>query len=757
MATAPFPRLCALAVAALSTACGTELQDTAAAQARLASFDQHAAMAASTPHDAHPWQFVGPVRMNGRLVDVDVHPSAPATIYIASANGGVLKTTDEGENWKHIFDKYPTTSIGDIAIDPTDPNIVWVGTGEANILRSSMAGTGIYKSTDAGETFEHMGLTDTQHISRILINPQDSNVIYVAAAGHEYTPNPERGVYKSTDGGTTWTHAFYKDEKTAVIDLAIDPSDPDILYAGTAPRMRYRWNDPKPGPETGIYKTTDGGETWNALTEGLPDFSAGEHERVGLSVCASDPNVIYAAINRAAGPRDAVGAELYRSDDKGETWRRPDGSEEARGTFSSYGWFFGQVRADPTNPDTVYLMGLSFRRSDDGGKTWEGLRGSHVDYHAMWINPEDPTHLVVGNDGGVMISHDRFASQNHPTNLPIAQPYNLDVSQEEGRFSVYMCCQDTGAYRGDVDLSNGRNRIIRQRWEGATGDEAGRHAVNPEDANIVYSVSRYGGGPRRTVYGETVDADGRRPKEDASIAPTFPEGERKRAQWVSPVIVSSHDSKRILYGAQFVFLTDDEGQNWRKISPDLTNVDPEKQGNIAHAIIFAISESPVEKGVIYAGTDDGNVQVTRDEGETWTNVSTSLPDGRCVAGVEASHFDAGTVFIAVNGKRHDDFNAYIYKSTNYGADWELISGGIPDVPANVVKQDPGNKDLLYVGTDRGVYVTTDGGDTWHVLGVDLPTAFVHDLKIQHVEDYAVIACHGRGVWVLDIRELRAGR
>ncbi len=604
-----------------------------------------------------------------------------------------------------------------------------------------------------------MGLIDTQHIARVVIHPKNPDIVYVAAAGHEYTHNEERGVYKSKDGGESWEHVFFKNDETGVIDLAMDPKHPSILYAGTAPRLRYRWNDPVGGPEVGVYKTTDGGRSWKALDRGLPDFATGEYERVGIDVCASQPETVYVLLNHDRNPAGPRGAEIYRSDDYGETFHLIEGNEAVRRTHPGYGWFFGQVRVDPSDAETVYCLGLSARVSNDGGYTWRGLRGTHVDYHGIWINPEDPTHVVMVNDGGVMISHDSFATYHHPTNLQIAHGYNCGISQEEGKFWIYICAQDTGGWRGLVDLSRGRDAIVHQPWESATGDEAGRHAVDPTNPNLVYSLSRYGGGPTLTDYSEKVETERRGRKRTSWRRERIGidwEGERKRAQWVSPLILSPHGGQRLLYGAQYVFLTDDGGENWQRISPDLTNFDPDKQGNIAHAVVFSIAESAVEKGVIYAGTDDGNIQVTRDQGTTWANVSAGLPVGRCVASLEASRFVPGTVYAAVNGKRHDDFECYLFRSADYGSTWESITANIPGSPANVIKQDPANADLLYVGTDRGVYVTTNGAESWAVLGKDLPTVYVHDIAIQTVEDFLVISTHGRGCFVLDIRDLRRG-
>lgn len=721
---------------------GGLVTDSVAGKARLEKFAQQRRMQSASPFQ-QPWTELGPWIGTGRLVDVEGHPDRPGLIVAAAASGGVFKSTDDGKSWKAIFEDQATACMGDVAIAPTNPDILWAGTGEANILRSTMAGTGVYKSTDGGATWNHMGLTDTHHIARIRVHPTNPDIVYVASAGHEYTFSPDRGVYKTTDGGKTWRKVFYKNEKTAVIDLAMDPKNPETLYAGTAQRLRTRWNDPVASPESGIYKTSDGGATWKPLTQGLPDFSKGECERVGLDVCASQPNVVVAVIFRE-------GAEVFRSEDGGETWSQVEGQEAVRRVFPEYSWYFGQIRVDPNNPLTMDVIGLRHSRTDDGGKTWRNVRGNHSDYHGLWINPKDSNNVLVANDGGLMVSHDALKTYEHANNMPIAQFYNVSISQSPGTFHAYSSRQDFGGWRGEIVVNADRS-LVGKEWAPGPGDESGRHAVDPTNPSLVYYVTRYGGGPSVSDYSQKNPRSGNPPL-NKSLSPDFG-SDKRRGQWVSPLIVSPTDPKRVLYGAQFVFVSDDQGATWRKISPDLTNLDEAKQGNIMYSTVFALAESPLKKGVIYAGTDDGNVQVTLDEGATWKKVNAGLPVGLHVATLEASRFDEGTVYVGVNGKRSDDFGTYLYRSTDHGTTWRSIAGNIPGGSVNVVKEDPTNKDILYVGTDMGVYVTVDGGRTWSVLGKGLPTVYAHDLDI-HKDGFLLVATHGRGLWGIDLQPVR---
>jgi photosystem II stability/assembly factor-like uncharacterized protein len=733
------PSVCAQSAAPL-------IADTEETQQRWELFRAHQAMRAETPFSQN-WQFIGPLQMTGRVTDIAVHSQHPDVWYVAGASGGVFKTADKGNTWQGIFEDYPTASIGDIEIDPQNPQTIWVGTGEANILRSTMAGLGIFKSTNGGESFEYMGLGDTHHIARIVIHPQNSDVIWVAAPGHEYTHNRERGVFKSTDGGKTWRHVFYKNRSTGSIDLVIDPSNPDTLYMSTGERLRYRWNDPNPGPQTAVWKSTDGGENWFLIGRGLPEMA--DCERIGLDVCRSQPNVVYALVNDLSpnpDGRGVVGANLFRSNDHGMTWERCEGSTAIGRIYASYGWFFGQVRVDPNDPETVYVQGVNFMRSTDGGKAFTNIRGNHADYHALWINPNNSQQILVGNDGGIMYSENGLETYESPRTLPIVQMYNVAISQTPGQFHAYTCIQDNMGWRGLIDVSEGPHQAKWSPWERGYGDESGRHAVDPTNPNLVYAVNRYGTGPFR--FDLTAEDARSRRKE---IAPDFGT-ERRRGQWVSPLTMSSHDPKRLLYGAQFVFLSNDGGDSWTRISDDLTNFDPNKQGNIAFSTLFAIAESPLQKGLIYAGSDDGLVHVTDDE-KNWTSISTGIPADTVIASIEACRQDVNTVYLVANGKRLNDFQTYVFKSTDRGQTWTSIANGIPGGIGNVIKQDPKFHNVLYLGTDLGVYVSLDSGSSWQVLGQGLPTVYVHDIAIHETEQVAVIATHGRGGWLIDLRNI----
>ena len=733
---------------------------------RLAWFEQHVRMQAASPHADLEWQFLGPDNVSGRVTDV-ASPSPrgrSAVLYVATAGGGVWKTVNEGTTWEPIFQNAASTSIGDVTVDPSNPEVIWVGTGEANILRSSMAGTGVYRSRDGGASFEHLGLGATHTIARIVVDPRDSDTVYVAASGHEWTDNPERGVYKTTDGGKSWQRVLFVDERTGAIDLVIDPDDPDVLYAATWERIRKHWNDPRNESGfdgSGIYKTTDGGASWTPTDAGLPE--PGHRGRIGIDLCRAQPETLYAFVDcyeivdapsRATiedsygRPKNGSieGAQIFRSDDGGAHWRKTSPSDPfMRGACSTYGWVFGQVRAHPTDPDTVYMMGLGLSVSHDSGASWQRLRGMHGDHHALFIDPDNPSYLVNGNDGGVAISWDAGANwRTSRDNLPAVQFYNVAFDMESP-FHVYGSIQDHGSRRGTVTIDRDRKRIRGSDWQGTSGGEASTHAVDPTYTGTLYSEGFYGSIARTDIQsGERV---GIRPKPKKG-APEL------RGQWLAPFIISPHNPRILYHGMNHVFRSMDQGDHWTMISPELSYGDATRLGDIQYQTVFSIAESPLRFGVLYAGTDDGRLHCTLDSGTQWRDVTAGLAPHRWISRVEASRFAEGTVYAAQNGKRNDDFTAYLWRSTDHGTTWQDIADGIPSGPINVVREDPTDADILYVGTDLGVYVTTDGAHSWHVLGGGLPTTFVHDLVIHPRDDVLVIATHGRGMYAIDVRPLR---
>lgn len=728
-------------------------------------FLAHERMREASPHQKLPWHFLGPDNVSGRITDVAVPMprGSTYTIYAATATGGVWRTVNEGTTWEPIFDQEASTSIGDLALDPSNPEVLWVGTGEANIFRSSTAGCGIFKTADGGETWQHCGLGGTHTIARIVVHPTDSNTVYVAAGGHEWTDNDERGVFKTTDGGKSWQRVLFVDERTGAVDLVIDPNNPEVLYAATWERIRRHWNDPRveAGYDgSGIWKTTDGGQSWLPINAGLP---AAEHRgRIGIDLCAAQPATLYAFVDcyevaKGESPkgedsygrtRDKTieGAQIYRSDDAGATWRKTSESNRyMRGACSTYGWVFGQVRVDPVDPDTVYMMGLALNVSNDSGASFRRLSGMHGDHHSLWIDPRNPSYLVNGNDGGMAISYDggkRWRTSRD--NLPAVQFYNVAVDSASP-FHVYGSIQDHGSRRGTVTIDRQNNRITGSDWQMASGGEASRHAVDPSDDNTLYSEGFYGNLSRTDL------ATGKR----TAIRPQDRKGERKlRGQWLAPFLISPHNPRIIYHGMNLLFRSMDRGDQWQRISPDLSYADPDKLGDIPYQTIFAIAESQQKFGVLYVGTDDGRVHRTFDSGAAWQEITSGLAPHRWISRIEASRFAEGTIYLAQNGKRNDDFAAYLWRSTDHGTTWQDISRGIPGGPINVVREDPKNGNMLYVGTDQGVYVTTDAAKSWHVLGGRLPTSPVHDLVIHARDDVVVIATHGRGMYALDLRPLR---
>lgn len=734
-------------------------------ETRMVWYENHVALAEASPYGALPWQFVGPTNISGRITDVAVvAPRGESyTIFVSAASGGVWRTQNEGVTWEPIFEEGPSTSIGDVTIAPSDPNIVWIGTGEANIFRSSMAGAGVYKSTDGGDSWTHMGLTGTQTVPRIVIHPTNPDIVYVAASGNEWTTSEDRGLYKSTDGGATWEKIHYVDEMTGAIDLVMHPEDPNTLYLATWQRVREKWNDPRNEPGysgSGVYRSTDAGATWTAINEGLP---AAEHRgRIGLDIARSNPDVIYAFVDNYEVAREAAegelnayglprgdvikGASLFRSDDGGDSWRLSSQEGSYMENLSAtYGWVFGQMRVDPNDENKVYVMGIRLNVSEDAGRTFRPLTGMHVDHHGLWIDPNNSDYLVNTNDGGVYISYDGGENwRNFYHNLPLVQFFNVNYDLSDP-FRVYGSVQDHGSFTGVVDLSRGRLNIPAVEFDNAPGGEGSHHAVDPTDPAIVYSAGFYGRISRTNV--ETGDGE--------TIVPEPEEGELAfRGQWLAPFIISPHNPRIIYHGMNYLFRSWNQGETWERISPDLSNNDRSQLGDISYQTITALSESPFQFGLIYAGTDDGRVHRTNDGGDNWTEIVDGLEPGKFTSRIVASAFDENTVYLSQNGKRDDDFTPYVWRSMDQGATWEDISANIPLGPVNVVREDPKNPNVLYVGTDVSAYVSIDGGASWDVLGEGLPSTFVSDIVIHPREDILVASTHGRGVWALDVRPLQ---
>jgi len=733
---------------------------------KLSMYEAHEKMRDTSPFDTLHWQFIGPTNISGRCTDVEaVGPKGQSyTIWVAAASGGVWKSVNEGVTFEPVFEHQGTSTIGDLAVTPSNPDIVWVGTGEANIFRSSNPGCGVWKTSDGGKSWQHMGLEETFTISRILVHPENPSIVYVAASGHEWTSNKERGLYKTTDGGKSWNKILYKGPESGVNDLVMDPRDPDILYATTWQRTRLKWNDPRTyenHKNNGIWKTTDGGKSWKQLKNGLPP--AKYMGRTGIDIARSNPDVVYAfvddyqiAFEAKEGEMDAYGrpkkdvikgATLYRSDDAGASWHQVSGlTEETKkymsGHSGTYGWVFGQMRVDPNDENRVYTLGLWINVSTDGGATLEPIRRKiHADQHGMWIDPDNSNYILAAHDGGISVSYDKGENwRSFIKELPLAQFYNVEYDMNEP-FRVYGSIQDHHSFYGEVDLSRGRDRVRPTEWDYTLGAEGSTHVVDHRDNNTIYASLFYGKLARATIEGYPDD-------QEWTLPETFPDEPEFRGQWVAPTLLSHHNPDIVYHGVQFVLKSIDKGGTWKKISSDLTYNDTEKHGDISYQTISALEESVFNPGLLYAGTDDGRLWRTKNGGESWEDIRTGPIPVRWVSRIVASRHDFGTVYVTQTGRRDDDAAVYVWRSTDFGDTWEDISANIPAGPVNVIREDPKEKNILYLGTDVGVYVSKNGGESWEVLG-DLPCSYVHDLAIHPRDNMIIIATHGRGMFVLD--------
>ena len=692
------------------------------------------------------YRLLGPA-WGGRVARVAGVPGNPSVYFAGAASGGVWKSVDGGLSWKPIFDDQPTSSIGSIAVAASDPNVVYVGSGEANIRGNVEAGNGIYKSLDGGKTWSHVWKQEGQ-IGTMAVDPGNPDIAFAAVLGHAFGPNRERGVYRTRDGGKSWQQVLKKDDSTGASDVALDPENPNIVFAGLWQARRRPWDLTSGGPGSGLYLSRDGGDSWKQLTgKGLPEGIWG---KVGVAVAPSDGRRVYALIEAEKGG-------LYRSDDGGETWTLASGSRELR----QRAWYYTTLAVSPANPDEVWCPEVPMLRSIDGSKTFHHVDGlHHGDNHDVWIDPKNARRMICANDGGVDISTNGGETWLTPP-LPIGQFYHVSVDNSVP-FQVAGALQDIGTAQAPVNtLSNAG--IRNTDWHGVGGGEAGFVVSDPADPNIVYA-GEYGGFISRYDH-RTGEA------RNVSVYPDNPSGHGGedllyRFQWTAPIALSPHDPKAVYHAANVLLRTTDGGQTWTALSPDLTRDDKSKQkwaggpltgdntGVEIYDTIFAVAESPVLKGLIWAGTDDGLVQVTQDDGKTWKNVTAAvpgLPEWGTVAGIEPSHFDAGAAYLVVDAHRLDDMRPYLWKTSDFGRSWKRLDAGLPrDVYLHVVREDPTKKGMLYVGTETGVSFSQDDGATWRSLKLNLPTVAVHDLAIK--DSSLVLATLGRSMWILDDRQ-----
>ena len=767
---------------------------------------------------------VGPTVMSGRITDVDVNPADPTEFYAAYASGGLWHTANNGMSFTPVFDREASMTIGDIAVDWKNGTI-WIGTGENNSSRSSYAGTGIYKSSDKGKTWSWMGLPESHHIGRIILHPEEQNTVWVAALGHLYSPNKERGVYKTTDGGRSWKQTLAVDANTGAIELEINPKDPNILYSAMWRRERRAWNFVEGGKTSGIYKSTDGGETWALLSKDGSGFPTGDGVgRIGLAVYAKDPNIVYAILDNQSARKgdevkteddrlsrddlrkmskedfgkledekitaflkanrfpakytaqsirkeiqdnkikpvalveyledansqmfgtDIIEAEVYRSDDAGRTWKKAN-TQDLRGVYNTYGYYFGQIRVSPTNPDKVYIMGVPIYRSDDGGKTYKNINGDnvHADHHALWIDPAKDGHLINGNDGGINISYDDGKTWFKANTPAVGQFYSVTVDMAKP-YNIYGGLQDNGVWYGPSTYTAGYSWYddgdypYKRIW----GGDGMMVSVDTRDNNLIYTGSQYG------AYGRF----NKTTRERLPFQPKHELGERPlRWNWEAPVLVSRHNQDVVYFGSNKFHRSLNQATDFVTLSGDLTLGG--KPGDVAYGTLTTIDESPLKFGLLYAGSDDGLIHISKDGGYSWNLISGKLPEHLWVSQVSASNFEEGTVFASLNGYRWDDFNSYVYRSDDFGQTWKRIGNDLPAEPVNVVKGDPKNKNILYVGTDHGLYISFDRGDNFMRFSGGMPAVAVHDLVIHPRDNDIVVATHGRSLYSGSVKEVQS--
>ena len=764
-----------------------------------------------------PFKNVGPTIMSGRVVDFAINPNNPTEFYVGYASGGVWYTKNNGTSFEPILDNSPTQNVGSLAVD-WKTRTIWVGTGEVNASRSSYAGIGLLQSTDNGKTWKNMGLQDSHHISKIIINPDNASEVVVAAVGHLYSTNTERGVYKTTDGGVTWKQTLFVDAQSGIIEMDANPNDFNVMYASSWDKDRKAWNFRGSGNGTGIYKSTDGGSSWNKVSGAGSGLPSGEGAgRIGLAVYDNETvyaihdsqfrreknggdqggegltkdrfksmtkdqflaldngklngflrsngfqekyraeNVKQMVRSGSVQPVDlakylenansllfdtpVIGAEVYKSTNGGKTWKKThDGYLD--GVYFSYGYYFGKVHVDPNNKDGIYIYGVPILKSKDGGKTFTSISASnvHADHHALWINPKMPGHLINGNDGGVNISYDDGENWIKCNSPSVGQFYAINVDNEEP-YNVYGGLQDNGVWVGaHTTVENTRwHQTGDYPYESIMGGDGMQIQIDNRNSDIVYTGFQFGNYFR--LNRETGEQTYIQPKHELGESPY-------RFNWQTPILLSPHNQDILYYGGNKLMRSMNQGTDWDAISYDLTQGG--KKGNVAYGTLTTISESPFEFGLIYTGSDDGLVQVTRNGGSDWKKVSNTFPKDLWVSRVVASAHKKARVYATLNGYRWDDFKPYVYVSEDFGATWTNISSNLPTSPVNVIKEDPANMNVLYLGTDNGAYVSLDRGGSWQPFSEGLPNVAVHDLVVQQKAKHLVVGTHGRSIYVGDI-------
>jgi photosystem II stability/assembly factor-like uncharacterized protein len=707
------------------------------------------------------FQNVGPTIMSGRIVDLAVNPENPTEFYAAYASGGLWYTNNNGNSFTPVMDSAPTLNCGSVTVD-WKSGTIWVGTGEVNASRSSYSGIGILKSSDKGKTWENLGLPESHHISRILVNPKNINEITVGVVGHLYTKNKERGIYKTLNGGKTWKQTFFVNDETGIIDVVANPNNFNVQYAAAWQKDRKAWNFNGNGKGSGIYKSTDAGSTWSLVSTTTSGFPADEGVgRVGLY--AVNDNVVYAVVDnqnkrpnsKMEKPKDAnaalletevIGCELYKSVDGGVSWKKTH-ENYIDDLYYSYGYYFGNIAVDLTNENRIYLGGVPLIFSEDSGKTFQSIskENVHADHHVTWINPKNSNHIINGNDGGVNITYDNGAHWVKCNNQAVGQFYTVNVDNEK-TYNIYGGLQDNGVWVGsnNYEHSVSWQQDGKYSYEGLLGGDGMQVQIDNRDVNIIYTGSQFGSYYRINRKKEKWDYISPKAKKDE---------EAFRFNWQTPILLSSHNQDILYMGSQYLHRSMNQGETWEKISEDVTS--GKVVGNVAFGTITSIAENNFQFGLLYVGSDDGLIHVSKDGGVTWTKISDNLPQNLWVSRIVASAHKKERVYVTLNGYRNDDFTAYVFVSNDYGTTWESVSNNLPQSPVNVIIEDNANADILYVGTDNGLFISIDNGLTWQDFSAEMPNVAVHDLVIQSQAKELVVATHGRSIYKVSLDRIQA--